>query len=68
MKRPAAQWHGAKRPIPYRILVSEIMLQQTQVERVSVKFPVFIAAFPDFGSLARAPLADSPQGLAGNGI
>ena len=43
---------------PYRILVSEIMLQQTQVERVSVKFPAFIARFPDFQSLAEAPLAD----------
>jgi len=40
---------------PYKILVSEIMLQQTQVERVAVKFPEFIAAFPDFESLARAP-------------
>jgi len=40
---------------PYRILVSEIMLQQTQVERVAVRFPEFIAAFPDFKSLARAP-------------
>jgi A/G-specific adenine glycosylase len=43
---------------PYRILVSEIMLQQTQVERVSVKFPAFIARFPDFGSLAEAPLPE----------
>jgi A/G-specific adenine glycosylase len=43
---------------PYHILVSEIMLQQTQVERVTVKYPEFIAAFPDFGSLAQAPLAD----------
>ena len=43
---------------PYRILVSEIMLQQTQVERVSVKYPSFIAAFPDFPSLAKAPLSD----------
>jgi A/G-specific adenine glycosylase len=43
---------------PYRILVSEIMLQQTQVERVSVKFPAFIAGFPDFGSLADAPLPE----------
>jgi A/G-specific adenine glycosylase len=43
---------------PYRILVSEIMLQQTQVERVSVKFPAFIAVFPDFGSLADAPLPE----------
>jgi A/G-specific adenine glycosylase len=42
---------------PYQILVSEIMLQQTQVERVTVKFPEFIRAFPDFASLASAPLA-----------
>ncbi len=40
---------------PYRIIVSEIMLQQTQVERVAVKYPAFIAAFPDFAALARAP-------------
>jgi A/G-specific adenine glycosylase len=43
---------------PYKILVSEIMLQQTQVERVSVKYPAFIAAFPDFAMLSQAPLAD----------
>ena len=41
---------------PYLILVSEIMLQQTQVERVKIKFPEFIEAFPDFASLAVAPL------------
>jgi A/G-specific adenine glycosylase len=41
---------------PYLILVSEIMLQQTQVERVKIKFPEFIAAFPDFASLAVASL------------
>ena len=40
---------------PYRIMVSEIMLQQTQVERVAVKYPAFIAAFPDVAALARAP-------------
>jgi A/G-specific adenine glycosylase len=40
---------------PYRIIVSEIMLQQTQVERVAVKYPVFIATFPDAAALARAP-------------
>jgi len=54
---------------PYQILVSEIMLQQTQVERVTVKFPEFIRAFPDFASLASAPLADvlaSWQGLGYN--
>lgn len=43
---------------PYRILVSEIMLQQTQVERVTVKYPAFLAAFTDFPTLAKAPLAD----------
>jgi A/G-specific adenine glycosylase len=43
---------------PYRILVSEIMLQQTQVERVTIKYPEFIAVFPDFAALAAAPLVD----------
>jgi len=43
---------------PYAILVSEIMLQQTQVGRVTEKFPVFLTAFPDFATLAAAPLAD----------
>lgn len=43
---------------PYAILVSEIMLQQTQVGRVAEKFPQFLAAFPDFSALATAPLAD----------
>jgi A/G-specific adenine glycosylase len=43
---------------PYHILVSEIMLQQTQVERVNVKYPAFVDAFPDFPSLASAPLPD----------
>jgi A/G-specific adenine glycosylase len=41
---------------PYLILISEIMLQQTQVERVKIKFPEFIEAFPDFASLAVAAL------------
>lgn len=41
---------------PYRILVSEIMLQQTQTERVGQKYERFITAFPDFASLASAPL------------
>jgi A/G-specific adenine glycosylase len=41
---------------PYRVLVSEIMLQQTQVERVLDKYKEFLAAFPDFPSLAKATL------------
>jgi len=42
---------------PYCILVSEIMLQQTQVDRVKIKYEEFIEAFPDFQSLHRASLA-----------
>jgi A/G-specific adenine glycosylase len=42
----------------YHILVSEIMLQQTQVERVIKKYGEFIAAFPDVSSLAGASLKD----------
>jgi A/G-specific adenine glycosylase len=40
---------------PFRILVSEFMLQQTQVERVMGKYGDFLAKFPDFESLAGAP-------------
>jgi A/G-specific adenine glycosylase len=41
---------------PYQIFVSEIMLQQTQVDRVIEKYEKFIVVFPDVFSLARAPL------------
>ena len=54
---------------PYHILVSEIMLQQTQVERVALKYDPFLQAFPDVWSLARAPLRDimaAWQGLGYN--
>ena len=43
---------------PYYVLVSELMLQQTQVDRVLPKFAAFIARFPDVASLAQASLAD----------
>ena len=43
---------------PYHVLVSEIMLQQTQVPRVIPKFQEFIAAFPDIQTLSAALLAD----------
>ncbi|MBI4127680.1 MAG: A/G-specific adenine glycosylase [Parcubacteria group bacterium] len=42
---------------PYKILVSEIMLQQTQVSRVLKKYPEFIRAFPDFRALSQAPFS-----------
>lgn len=43
---------------PYRILVSEIMLQQTQVGRVTLKYAEFLTAFPTVYELAAAPLSD----------
>lgn len=45
-------WRGEKNP--YRILVSEIMLQQTQVNRVLVKYPLFLKRFPTLEKLANA--------------
>lgn len=39
---------------PYRVLVSEIMLQQTQASRVATIFPRFVKQFPTVRSLARA--------------
>lgn len=41
----------------YKIMVSELMLQQTQVGRVIPKFQQFLKLFPDVPSLAAAPLA-----------
>ena len=46
-------WRGIRDP--YRILLTEIMLQQTQVDRVRVKYPAFLAQFPTLRSLAAAP-------------
>jgi A/G-specific adenine glycosylase len=43
---------------PYAILVSEIMLQQTQVDRVLPKYTQFLAAFPTLSDLAAASTAE----------
>jgi A/G-specific adenine glycosylase len=57
-----AWWSRAARDLPwrrtrdpYRVLVSEFMLQQTQVSRVAEYYPRFLERFPDLGSLAAAP-------------
>ncbi|HSA14805.1 MAG TPA: A/G-specific adenine glycosylase [Spirochaetota bacterium] len=54
---------------PYHILVSEVMLQQTQADRVADKFEAFILRFPTMESLAAAELSDvlsAWQGLGYN--
>jgi A/G-specific adenine glycosylase len=43
---------------PYRILVSEFMLQQTQVDRVLAKYEAFVKRFPDIWALAQASTAE----------
>jgi A/G-specific adenine glycosylase len=43
---------------PYKIMISELMLQQTQVGRVIPKYLLFIERFPILQSLAAAPLHD----------
>jgi A/G-specific adenine glycosylase len=55
-KRSSLPWRKTKGV--YKILVSEIMLQQTQVGRVLVKYTEFLTRFPSVESLAKAPLRD----------
>jgi A/G-specific adenine glycosylase len=45
-----------RRRTPYRVWVSEVMLQQTTAEVVARRFDRFVAAFPGVAALARAPL------------
>src|SRR5260370_12586597 len=50
---------------PYKVLVSEFMLQQTQVSRVADYYPRFLARFPTLSSLARAPARQVRQAWEG---
>lgn len=52
---------------PYRVLVSEIMLQQTQAERVVPKYHAFLARFPTLQALADAPASEVIRAWAGLG-
>ncbi|MCW1908234.1 MAG: A/G-specific adenine glycosylase [Candidatus Saccharibacteria bacterium] len=66
------QQHGRSMPWrentdPYYVLVSEIMLQQTQVHRVRPKFEAFIGQFPTIMSLAQSPLSEVLRAWSGLG-
>lgn len=52
---------------PYRILVSEVMLQQTQVSRVLSRYLYFLEAFPSVGSLSRAKTGEVLKAWKGLG-
>ena len=54
--RRALPWRETRDP--YHILVSEVMLQQTQVERVIPKYHEFLGRYPTLAHLARAETAD----------
>jgi A/G-specific adenine glycosylase len=52
---------------PYQIMVSEIMLQQTQVDRVIPKYQAFLGLFPNLAALAAAPTAEVIRAWTGLG-
>lgn len=52
---------------PYRIMISEVMLQQTQVERVVPKYHEFLTRFPSLGALADAPSSEVIRAWSGLG-
>ena len=52
---------------PYAVLVSEVMLQQTQASRIAERFPIFMRRFPTAASLAAAPEADVLAAWSGLG-
>ena len=52
---------------PYAILVSEVMLQQTQVARVLQRYGEWLERWPTYADLAAAPLADVIEAWAGMG-
>jgi A/G-specific adenine glycosylase len=66
-KRNARPLPWRKTRNPYRVLISEIMLQQTQVSRVLQMYPKFIRRFPNFHILARAGTGDVIRAWAGMG-
>lgn len=58
-------WRGEEDP--YRILVSEVMLQQTQADRVVRYYEGFLRRFPTAATLAEAPLAEVLDAWSGMG-
>ncbi len=58
---------GSNAPDPYRVWLSEIMLQQTTVAAVTPRFAEFVARWPSVEALAAAPEADLMAAWAGLG-
>ncbi len=58
---------SGRRPDPYAVWLSEVMLQQTTVAAVVPRFAVFLARWPDVHALAAAPEAEVMAAWAGLG-
>lgn len=65
-RRRAYAWRRGRRD-PYRTLVSEVMLQQTQAGRAEPSFLSFLTRFPDVSTLAAASRADVLRAWSGLG-
>jgi A/G-specific adenine glycosylase len=74
-RRRLLQWYGRNRRLlpwrgtrdPYRVWVSEIMLQQTRVAAVIERYSAFLARFPRLADLAEAPPCDVLAAWSGLG-
>jgi A/G-specific adenine glycosylase len=64
-RRRAYPWRGERDP--YRVLVSEVMLQQTQAARVVPHYVAFVRRFPTVDALASAPRSEVIRAWAGLG-
>ena len=75
VRRRILGWYaGAARDVPWRrttdpwaVLVSEVMLQQTQASRVAGRFPGFLDRFPTPQAMAAAPIAEVLAAWSGLG-
>jgi A/G-specific adenine glycosylase len=69
VERRTLPWRAApgEAPDPYRVWLSEIMLQQTRVETVARYFSSFVARWPNVNALAAAPLSEVLSAWAGLG-
>ena len=66
-RTPPAAMAAGKRPDPYHVWLSEIMLQQTAVEAVKPYFRAFLAKWPNVSALAAAGTEDVMKAWAGLG-
>lgn len=66
--RRVLPWRGVSgRPDPYRVWLSEVMLQQTTVAAVGPRYERFLRRFPDVAALAAAPWEEVAEEWAGLG-